>query len=55
MQFCFMTALLMRWQVIPANFVVFYNPSNFCYPSRSYAPEDKKIIIVTDNKAYSSS
>ena len=28
-EFCFMTALLMRWQVIPANFVVFCNRSNF--------------------------
>ena len=32
MHFCFMTALLMRWQVIPANFVVFCNQSNLCHP-----------------------
>jgi len=37
MQFCFTTALLMRWQVNPAHFVVFCNRSNFCHPSRSYA------------------
>ena len=29
----------MRWQVIPANFVVFCNRSNFCHPSGSYATE----------------
>ena len=36
-----MTALLMRWQVIPVNFVVFCNRSDFCHPSRSYATEGK--------------
>ena len=41
MQFCFMTALLMRWQVIPVNFVVFCNRSDFCHPSRSYATDGK--------------
>ena len=41
MQSCFMTVLLMRWQVIPANFVVFCNRSNFCHPSGSYAIEGK--------------
>jgi len=41
MQFCFMTALLMRWQVIPANFVVFCNWCNYCHPSRSYATDGK--------------
>ena len=46
MQFCFMTALLMRWQVIPANSVVLCYRSNFCHPSGSYATEGKKIIIT---------
>jgi len=41
-----MTALLMRWQVIPANFVVFCNRSNLCHPSGSYATEGKIIIII---------
>ena len=36
---CFMTALLMRCRVIPANFVVFCNRSNFCHHSGSYAAE----------------
>jgi len=39
MQFGSMTALLMRWQVIPANFVVFCNPADFCHPSGSFATE----------------
>ena len=43
LQFCFMTALLMRLQVIPANFIVFCNQSNFCHPSGSYAAEGKKL------------
>ena len=32
-QFCFMAALLMRWQIIPGNFAVFCNRSNICHPS----------------------
>jgi len=47
MQSCFMTVLLMRWQVIPANFVVFCNRSNFCHPSGSYATKSKEIIIIS--------
>jgi len=42
-----MTALLTRWQVIPANFVVFCNRSNFCHPS--YATEGKNNIINNNN------
>ena len=38
-QFCVVTALLTRWQVIPANFVVFCNLSSFRHPSGSYATE----------------
>ena len=46
-----MTALLMRWEVILANFVVFCNRSNFCHPwglqCRAYMlPRVKKVIIV---------
>jgi len=36
----------MRWQVIPADFVVLCNRSNFCHPSGSYATEGKIIIII---------
>jgi len=31
----------MRWQVIPANFVIFCNRSNFCHPSGSHATQGK--------------
>ena len=37
---------MMRCQVIPANFVVFSNRSNFWNPSGSYATEGKIIIII---------
>ena len=46
MQFCFMTTLLMTWQVIPANFVVFYNQYNFCHPQDHMLPRVKIIIII---------
>jgi len=41
-----MTALLMRWQVIPANFILFCYRSNFYHPSGLYATEGKIIIII---------
>jgi len=41
-----MTALLMRWQVIPANFILFCYRSNFYHPSGPYATEGKIIIII---------
>jgi len=41
MQFCFTTALLMRWPDIPVNCIVFYDQSNFCHPSGSYAIKGK--------------
>ena len=41
MQFCFMNALLMRWQVIPANCVVFCNRSNFVIPRDHMLPRVK--------------
>ena len=40
-------ALLMRWQVIPANFVLFCNRSNFCHPPGSYFTE---VIKNNNNK-----
>jgi len=47
MQFFFMTALLMRWQVIPANFVVFFviDPI-FEIPQDHMLPRVKIIIII---------
>jgi len=40
-----MSDLLMRRQVIPANFVVFCNRCNYCHISGSHANELKKEII----------
>ena len=37
--FCLVYAIKMRWQVVPANFVIFCNLSKFCHPSGSYATE----------------
>jgi len=39
MQFCSMTALLMRWQVIRANFAVFCNRSNFVIYQNQMLPK----------------
>ena len=44
-----MAALLMRWHVIPPNFVVFCNRSNFWNPSGWYATEGKKDKIKFNN------
>jgi len=41
MQFCFMSALLTTWQIIPANFVVFCRRSIFCHPSGSYTTKGR--------------
>ena len=41
-----MTALLMKWQIIPFNLVVFCNRSNFCHPSGSFAKKDSPYSIT---------
>jgi len=47
-----MTALLMRWHVIPANFVVFCNRSNFVIPGDHILPtvkNGKRITTITED------
>ena len=47
--FMFMTTFLMRWQVIPANFVVFVINLIFEIPQDHMLPRVKKIIINNNN------